>query len=170
MSVPPPANRILTTREIDMRFYSFTNMYLPGIHAGIQTAHAVHAMESQYRHLVEEANEEDPYTDNLLMQYSTYQSWADDHKTIIVKNGGTQSQLLNLYDDLEELGNELCLPTILWREDEDSLNNAITAVGIVVPEDIYTFETPPSMIDWYPINEPLEMKLKKLLDSKRFAS
>ena len=32
-----------------MKFFSFTNMYFSGIHAGIQTAHAVHQMENEYR-------------------------------------------------------------------------------------------------------------------------
>lgn len=113
------------------RLYSITNMYTSGIHAGIQTAHLVHELFiTKYFFDTEELD--------VLNQ------WANFDKTIIVLNGGYQSNLeriRNEYIITECFENRL--PWAEFRESQEALNGALTAVGFVVPESIYTRE------DWY---------------------
>lgn len=119
-----------------MRFYSFTNMYTSGIHAGIQTAHAVHEMQSKYA----ARNSSDDM--QAHEKYLKYIEWAERHKTIIVKCAGYHSTLNDLYDELKESSAWLQLPLIKWCESKEALNGATTAVGIIVPADVYTIPTP----------------------------
>ena len=115
-----------------MRFYSFTNMYTSGIHAGIQSAHAVHEMMTKYM-----ARQDDP-------KYKRFLDWAHNHKTMIVKQAGYHSSLNSLYDELKESSAWLELPMVKWRESQEALNGATTAIGIVVPAEVYTI--PPSAL------------------------
>ena len=62
-----------------MRLYSFQNFYFAGIHAGIQTAHSVGEMAANY--------------DASTSQGKMFLDWAKNHKTIIVKNGGTITRI-----------------------------------------------------------------------------
>jgi hypothetical protein len=138
-----------------MRFYSFTNMYTSGIHAGIQTAHAVHSMMSKYR-----GRDGSPPKELKLID------WADDHQTIIVLNGGYHENLNAIYEQLKPISAELELPIIKWAESKAALNGATTAVGIVVPQSIYDldrdgiFESPDGPV----------ASLYKLINSYRFAT
>lgn len=114
-----------------MRFYSFTNLYTAGIHAGIQTAHAVHEMERKY------AMRSSSDDINSLEKLKVYHEWAARHKTIIVLQGGYSASLDALYDELKPISAYLQLPVIRWRESKEALNGATTAVGIIVPEYVY---------------------------------
>lgn len=121
-----------------MRLYSFTNMYTSGIHAGIQTAHVIHEMMRKY-----EKKNEGPHMDlRVAEKLSTLYTWADQHKTIIVKSAGYHQHLVDLYSELKEYSGFFHLPLGRWRESKDALNNAQTAVAIVVPKFIYDFQDP----------------------------
>lgn len=147
-----------------MRFYSFTNFYFQGIHAGIQTAHAVHEMESRYRN-----------TFNPCL--SVYQEWALKHKTIIIKKVAApdvHKALQDLYNALESLAVSLKLPLVLCNE--PSANHCNTAVGIVLPESVYDWKDPNSnvgvtitrsCVGTYALPPPMttEQKLKQIIDS-----
>lgn len=111
-----------------MRFYSFTNLYTAGIHAGIQTAHAVHEMMHKYN-------------GRGGMKAETLYEWAENHKTIIVLQAGYHEALNSLYDELKPISAELELPIIKWNESKAALNGATTAVGIVVPAHVYNRPT-----------------------------
>lgn len=163
-----------------MRFYSFVNMYFIGIHAGIQTAHAVHQMETDYRNRIVRRSR-DFGSIHAKKCLEEYRQWSENHKTIIVKNGGTQDSLLSLYESLlfTLKHTELYCPTILWRE--PSANDCVTAVGIVVPASVYEAAEPVSygnapMVDPAWGNKPLtapwseEYKLRRILDGFRMAS
>ena len=113
-----------------MRFYSFTNMYTSGIHAGIQSAHAVHEMMTKYM-----SRHDDP-------KYKRFLDWAHNHKTMIVKQAGYHSSLNSLYDELKESSAWLELPMVKWRESQEALNGATTAIGIVVPAEVYGLKYP----------------------------
>lgn len=106
-----------------MRFYSLVNYYLSDLQRGLQTAHAVSEM------LV------DPNICSHKM--SKYKDWAKNHKTIIILNGGNSKQLQETYDQLMPLCNSAGLPITKFHEDEQSLNNALTCVGMVLPEYVY---------------------------------
>lgn len=113
-----------------MRFYSFTNLYTAGIHAGIQTAHAVHEMQRKYADIAK-------WTDEGKEKLYTYDYWAQHHQTIIVKQAGYSSSLDELYGELNDLGKVLMLPSVRWKESKQALNGATTAVGIIVPASVY---------------------------------
>jgi hypothetical protein len=108
-----------------MRFYSFVNYYLSGLQRGVQSFHAGHDMSVEY----EAGTVQDNY----------YREWAKNHKTVIVLNGGNAASLQNLFEFFHELkAMGLEFPFVKFHEDEQSLNGALTSVGIVLTEDIYS--------------------------------
>ena len=112
------------------RFYSFTNMYVSSIQKGIQTAHAVSDMSV-----------------SLLTtdQKAAYDTWALNDKTVIVLNGGNQAMLEVIHSLAIPFGKKHGLPVVKFHEDEQSLNGALTAVGIILSEVAY--ETAKSLRD-----------------------
>jgi hypothetical protein len=117
----------------EYRFYSFVNMYLSPMQKGIQTAHAVSEMFSYYEVLSGLPSEE-------LLSYS---DWAREDKTVIVLDGGNQNGLFALYDDLVDIikNHKVNIPVIKFHEDVQSLNGALTAVGILLPKEIYSLNS-----------------------------
>lgn len=100
------------------RFYAFTNFYLSSMQKGIQAGHcAVDVVRA-------------------FSSTKAVREWADKDKTMIVLNGGEQTELLKLFDQLTELNKSNKLPLGLFKEDM-GLNCAVTCVGIIVPERIY---------------------------------
>jgi hypothetical protein len=109
-----------------MRLYSFANMYLSPLQMGLQTGHCISRMSVAYNYDTEE--------------YATYAEWANNHETIIICNGGNSASLAGLREQLAHYGTLYKLPTISFNEDEQSLNGALTATAIVVPEHFYDVE------------------------------
>lgn len=108
-----------------MRFYSFVNYYLSDMQRGIQSFHAGHKMSVTY--------DADSIQDNY------YRDWAKNHQTVVVLNGGNSKTLQELFDFLEELKNSgMQFPFVKFHEDEQSLNGALTSVGMVLEEEIYS--------------------------------
>lgn len=105
-----------------MRAYFFGNMYLSSIQQGIQAAHATHDMFVAYRDRPGAASD-------FLWE------WATNHKTMILLNGGYAETIQELVDFFMLDGNPY--PWSDFREEEASLNGALTTVGIVLPEKIY---------------------------------
>lgn len=111
------------TEQIEYRAYCFTNMYLSQIQRGIQSAHAIVEMHNKC-------------TTRTVLRY---QEWAENHKTMIVLNGGSCDSLVKLldYEDiLYDIRNDLPIPFGYFNEDS-SLNNALTAVTMVLPQMIF---------------------------------
>jgi len=106
-----------------MRFYSFVNYYLSPLQHGLQTAHCVSEMTTVYA-------PDSPHIAKWI-------EWAEDHKTIIICNGGNAEALENLHYQLGQLCDPFGLPVIAFNEDEQSLNGAITAVGAILPAWVY---------------------------------
>lgn len=114
------------------RFYSFTNMYLSSMQKGIQTAHAVSEMYINNKN-------------SKLHHFDVFNAWAYSDKTIVVLDGGNQQSLkgissiigntcLNSYINEDTLHN---FPNADFYEDKDSLNGALTCVGVIVSEAVY---------------------------------
>lgn len=103
------------------RLYSIVNQYISGIHAGIQTAHAVHELFIKYPQGTNSAT-------NLLWD------WAVRDKTIIVLEGGYQSNLEHIFELAKAVKS---LPSAKFHEELDALNGALTAITIVLPEYMY---------------------------------
>lgn len=104
------------------RMYCVVNQYIAGIHAGIQSAHAMSEMFLDYPQRRNNAG-------NLLWD------WADRDKTVIVLNGGYQSSLQELCEKLKPLSGTY--PWASFCEEQEALNGAMTAVAVVLPEYMY---------------------------------
>jgi len=102
-----------------MRLYSFTNMYLSPLQCGLQTAHLVSCL----------------YSNHYTFDDDYFVRWAKDN-TIIILNGGNSQKLRELITLFENIGNTY--PWASFSEDQQSLDGALTCVGILLPEKIYT--------------------------------
>lgn len=105
-----------------LRMYCVVNQYIAGIHAGIQSAHAMTEVFMDYPQRKTPAG-------HLLWD------WADTEKTMIVLNGGYQSSLQELCEKLKPLSGTY--PWASFCEEQDALNGAMTAVAVVIPEYMY---------------------------------
>lgn len=102
------------------RFYSFVaHHYLSQLQCGIQTAHAVSEMSNQ-------ASER-------------YKSWAELDKTIIVCGAGNQAGVVQAWEGFRNFRDYHNIPIdlTLFREDRESMNEMITAAGIIVDNYYY---------------------------------
>ena len=124
-----------------MRAYFLTNMYLSPIQHGIQAAHCLQEINNNF-------------PKNKILK-----DWAENHKTMYVLNGGTSEQMREMFYLFEHKSNNLPWATFY----EPSLDNALTCIGIIVPETVYN----PSEEEWKPWS--FETELSQLLKSKRFA-
>ncbi|EBS4516692.1 hypothetical protein DQT32_04690 [Salmonella enterica subsp. enterica serovar Braenderup] len=109
-----------------MRLYSVTNMYMAGIHAGIQTQHSTGELFAKYR--------KDSVQNNTIFE------WVIDHKTTIVLNGGMHQDLvtvLNLLEEWEKHDENEVIPFAPFYE--PGVNNALTSISIVMREDAIEF-------------------------------
>lgn len=103
-----------------MRAYFFTNTWLSGIQKGLQVAHCVAEMSQKAP---------GKPGDNEFID------WIDNHKTIIILDGGSHADLVDIKKLFEDENN--FYPWASFSEDEESLSGAMTSVGIVLPELIY---------------------------------
>ena len=128
-----------------MRCYHLCNMYISGLMAGLQSAHTQHELaikylaSTPYRNLAgdESMNEYGARLDDFHDAKASYIDWANNHKTLILLNGGMMSHLLEIEAFLAE--NKHILAWASFREEEDALNGALTNVGLVLPEYMYAF-------------------------------
>lgn len=105
-----------------MRYYGFGNMYLSSLQQGLQNAHVMHELFTKYE-------------GNRGSQWNTLSLWAEDHKTMILLNAGYGENIHALVERFNKFENPY--PWADFHEAEESLDGAITCVGIVLPEKIY---------------------------------
>lgn len=108
-----------------MRYYGFGHFYLSSLQQGLQAAHVIADMFGKYA----TSGEEFDFGLNMMMR------WVDDHKTIILLNGGNSKDLELLVAFFDSPDNKF--PHDCFFEDAASLNEALTSVGIVLPARIY---------------------------------
>lgn len=99
------------------RLYTFCNYYLSSIQQGIQSLHVA----------VELSISNDKKTK------IAYQNWANKEKAVIVLNGGNSARLASIFVELGGFG----YPSQFFKEDRDSLNGALTCVGVLVPDCVW---------------------------------
>lgn len=121
------------------------NFYLAGLQAGLQSAHTQHELaikylaSTPYRNLTadESLREYGARLDRHTDAKADYINWANNHKTLILLNGGMASDLIKFKEFLE------CnSPSYAWAsfcEEEAALNGAMTNLGIVLPESMYKY-------------------------------
>ena len=106
----------------ELRAYFFNNMYLQGIHAGIQAQHCTAEMFAKYEY--------GSVGEGIL------HDWAANHKTTIILNGGyahNLQRLVNLfYNDTSNP-----YPFSYFCESEEALEGCITSVGIILPKRVF---------------------------------
>lgn len=103
-----------------MRFYAFGNYYLSSLQQGLQAAHVVSNISTKL---------------GFAGFAEQHFKWATLHKTIVLLNGGNSADLQELLTFFEDLRNPYAFDG--FREDEQSLNGALTSVGIILPAEIY---------------------------------
>lgn len=107
-----------------MRYYGFGNYYLSSIQQGIQAAHVIKGIWTEY--------------DKESLSYQLGEVWAKEHKTMVLLNGGNSAGLKRVYAAFKKFESKgMILPFAKFNEDEQSLDGALTAVGIVLPERYY---------------------------------
>lgn len=122
---------------MNFRLYSVTNMYFSGIHAGIQTGHAIGEMASKYLP-TPDTRDNWPRLD--------YVEWATNHKTIITLGGGGHDDLLRLQGYLETM--QANLAWSMFKESKSAANECMTCVAVVLPEELWPNNVDPSK--WTP--------------------
>lgn len=135
----------------NFRLYTFINFYLSSIQQGIQSAHIVSELFTKYSNSFEK---------------DVLYDWANNHKTIIVLNGGTSFDLRHDYIHVSNFADTLSksksnssklgrwfLPHAFFTEDFNALgaydNGVVTGFGIILPEEIWgAQEMPAREIGW----------------------
>jgi hypothetical protein len=113
-----------------MRCYHFNNMYMHGIHAGIQSKHS--GDEVTLKYLATKSEGQGVYARD------SYLDWMANHKTVVVLNGGMHGDLVKIEAFLSSEDNPYAWAP--FRESEYALNNALTNIAIVLPEHIYAYK------------------------------
>lgn len=126
--------------------FSFQNMYLQGIHAGIQSGHCWMYMACRYYgHQISES---------AHAKKCMFWEWANHHHTVSIKNGGDQAALIGIIKLLQHLDNSY--PWLQWYEGEGALNGALTNVSIVVPEHVYGYVSTRQSKSRSPLEKPTQ--------------
>lgn len=139
-----------------MRLYTFVNYYLSDIQRGIQTAHVVQELNNKYNNKRYEG----------LSHKKLLQEWGENHKTIIVLNGKNSENLRNILAACDSIGFQY--PYAQFNEDEQSLDCALTCVGIVVPEHIIEMSNSIKTTTYVGANE-LDIQLATIISSHNLA-
>ena len=119
-----------------MRAYFFGNFYLSSIQQGIQAQHCTAEMFVKYS-----------VSGESLTKRSHLYDWAENHKTSILLNGGDTDGLYNIREMMYDTTN--LYPWAYFRESQSALNQALTCVGIILPERVY------EAVAWVPADQVL---------------
>ena len=107
-----------------MKAYFWGNIYLSSIQQGIQAGHVIADMAGQAK--LDEITD----TVSTVVRSDMFWEWVNDHKTMILYRGGNMAQLTMM----AEIFGRTNYPTATFHEDAESLNGALTSIGIVLPD------------------------------------
>lgn len=119
-----------------MRFYSFIHQMLSPIQQGLQSQQVLKEMFNKY---VDETNP----VSHFKPGHKSLFNWSRNHKTAITLNGGNSQDLnefmLFLMREVRAIEQETGfeLPWVYFMESKSSLNELVTGVGIILPQQIY---------------------------------
>lgn len=111
------------------RMYSFVLRQLSPMQKGIQTTHAVVEYEIFYGKTKE------------------YQTWANVDKTLIVLDGGTYSEMIDILDVLENTNIKHGYFT------EEDLNDLVTSITVIADERVWDKKEYPDFETWISTQE-----------------
>lgn len=133
------------SRPLPQRMYHFVMYNLSGIQKGIQSYHSG----------IEYAN--------AYGQDKNYLQWANVDKTVIILDGGGSGNMLRLAEQLWGYGIKHA------NFYEPDLNNAMSAIAFLVPENVYNFD-----FEKYELGHPAygeaEFRFSEFLRGFRLAS
>ncbi len=112
-----------------MRCYFFGNFYMSSIQQGIQASHVVSEMFVKYRYSIDHTLTKTEELEKIL------NTWAIDHKTVVLLNGGDADALIDMKAFLNDSANPY--PHAFFEESPGALNGCLTSVGVVLPERMY---------------------------------
>lgn len=103
---------------MNTKCYVWVHSMLAPIPKGVQSAHAI----------VELFNKSNGI--ELLRK------WSIEDKTIIMLNGGNNKNLVQIEALLDRLFRNTAIPWSFFIEDDETLNNMITACAVIFPDDL----------------------------------
>lgn len=116
--------------RLKYRMYVLAEKHLSPLDKGIQSAHAI----TEYYNIVSQENKED---------FEKYKRWALEDKTIVILNGGTVKDLNSIISLMYEKNiNNIGI------FHEIDLDNIVTAIAILVDEQVWNLEKYPEYKDW----------------------
>ena len=131
---------------MELRMYGLTNYQLTGIQKGIQFLHGV----VEYGQKVKENGNE--------IALAIYNDWANNHKTVILLNGGTTNHRTNIEDGLPFGSLNQHLLKLLENNidfaqfNEPDLGDQLTSIVFIVDERVFNKKKYPDFEDWLVIN------------------
>jgi len=125
---------------MDLRFYCFVHCYLSPIQHGIQAGHCAVDLVTKYM----------TSSKQIAADEAMVLEWARKDKTFIVLNGGNSEMLVATYKAAKKSG----FPFAEFEEDHESMRGLVTAVGLVLPPEIYKVERTEDGNFWFPGSKP----------------
>ena len=136
------------------RAYFFGNFYLSSIQQGIQASHVTSEFFVKYC--------ETSIAKRMLMR------WAINDPTVILLNGGYQDSLKEIFDYLAAICPLYDFPYAKFHEERATLNDCMTCVGFIIPEQVYGVEVPR---DWNMTQEEWKyLEIKELISKYSLAN
>lgn len=137
---------------MELRLYAFGNYYLSQIQQGIQALHATMELQSYYGINLPRFDDEkvaddmildhsNMLTNNMIGAARRFENWRQNHKTVVLLNGGNSKDLKDLYSFILSEAHSHDIPFAMFHEDTQSLNCALTSVCCVLPEKIFEANT-----------------------------
>lgn len=120
--------------HIEYRFFTFVaSLYLSDKQKGIQSSHVLGDIVAQY--MVHKNPEviavPGGESGTSVTRADMVGQWAGIDKTMIVKSANTSGEVGRIWAEIATITNDF--PFAMFREDQESLGGAATAVGIVLP-------------------------------------
>ena len=120
--------------NLELRMYGLVNYQLTGIQQGIQFLHAV----VEYGQTAQEIGGE------VLAHYN---NWANNHKTVIILNGGTTNNNVNKLGTLNNHQKSLTDNKIAFAGFyEVDLGDQLTALAFIIDERVFNKEKYPDFV------------------------
>lgn len=156
-----------------MRAYFFVHSALSDMQKGIQVAHTLSDLYTKYWKNPIPGYYEPNYAFEKIIE------WGIDHQTIIVLNGGFQQDLLFIKYIFECGGDyrktgiiyKMTYPWTFFREDEQTMNQMVTCVGIILPDNLANYAKAVRENDQDKIHSltetlnPCDLEIVKLINS-----
>ena len=135
--------------KLELRMYGFVNYQLTGIQMGIQFAHSI------VEYGLENFN-----TDKYL-------DWANNHKTVILLNGGTTNNNPDRFGTINQTFNILKENGIVCSSfSEPDLGDQMTAISFIIDERVFNRKEYLDFGDWIMENHFSYLKNNMLTGSK----